>query len=256
MKSLQEKGEIIVAVEEIDTRKEMVDAMTDVEEMITKKAEIGIVQNAITPILHSERSVTAVKQIDLEMVQVSLKENSTEEEKIPKNLEIGLVLSVTILTSPSEINAIAVKQIDLEMVQVSLKENSTEEEKIPKNLEIGLALSVTILTSPSEINATGVKPIDLVLVANQNPEAEAMNAVVLDLKEEIPVVEEDDHPVVLASHVDLDSEALVEAALEVIDQEEVAVGAEFGTPQHSFCLNPSKPYGEQGGYALGRSSRA
>ena len=197
-----------MAVEEIDTRKEMVDAMTDVEEMITKKAEIGIVQNAITPILHSERSVTAVKQIDLEMVQVSLKENSTEEEKIPKNLEIGL------------------------------------------------ALSVTILTSPSEINATGVKPIDLVLVANQNPEAEAMNAVVLDLKEEIPVVEEDDHPVVLASHVDLDSEALVEAALEVIDQEEVAVGAEFGTPQHSFCLNPSKPYGEQGGYALGRSSRA
>jgi len=251
LKSLQEKGEIIVAMEEIDTRKEMVDAMTDVEEMITKKAEIGIVQNAITPILPSERSVTVVKQIDLEMVQVSLKENSTEEEKIPKNLEIGLVLSVTILTSPSEIIAIAVKQIDLEMVQVSLKENPTEEEIIPKNLEIGLALSVTILISPSEINATVVKPIDLVMVANQNPEAEAMNAVVLDLKEEIPVVEEDGRQAVLASHVDLDSEALVEAALGVIDQEEVAVGAEFGTPQHSFCLNPSKSYGEQGGYALG-----
>ena len=190
-------------MEEIDTRKEMVDAMTDVEEMITKKAEIGIVQNAITPILPSERSVTAVKQIDLEMVKVSLKENSTEEEIIPKNREIGLVLSVT------------------------------------------------ILISPSEINATVVKPIDLVLVANQNPEAEAMNAVVLDLKEEILVVEEDGRQAVLASHVDLDSEALVEAALGVIDQEEVAVGAEFGTPQHSFCLNPSKSYGEQGGYALG-----
>ena len=192
-----------MAVEEIDTRKEMVDAMTDVEEMITKKAEIGIVQNAITPILPSERSVTAVKQIDLEMVKVSLKENSTEEEIIPKNREIGLVLSVT------------------------------------------------ILISPSEINATVVKPIDLVLVANQNPEAEAMNAVVLDLKEEILVVEEDGRQAVLASHVDLDSEALVEAPLGVIDQEEVAVGAEFGTPQHSFCLNPSKSYGEQGGYALG-----
>ena len=197
-----------MAVEEIDTRKEMVDAMTDVEEMITKKAEIGIVQNAITPILPSERSVTAVKQIDLEMVKVSLKEHSTEEEIIPKNLEIGL------------------------------------------------ALSVTILISPSEINATVVKPIDLVLVANQNPEAEAMNAVVLDLKEEILVVEEDGRQAVLASHVDLDSEALVEAPLGVIDQEEVAVGAEFGTPQHSFCLNPSKSYGEQGGYALGRCSRA
>ena len=192
-----------MAVEEIDTRKEMVDAMTDVEEMITKKAEIGIVQNAITPILPSERSVTAVKQIDLEMVKVSLKENSTEEEIIPKNREIGLVLSVT------------------------------------------------ILISPSEINATVVKPIDLVLVANQNPEAEAMNAVVLDLKEEILVVEEGGRQAVLASHADLDSEALVEAALGVIDQEEVAVGAEFGTPQHSFCLNPSKSYGEQGGYALG-----
>ena len=195
-------------MEEIDTRKEMVDAMTDVEEMITKKAEIGIVQNAITPILPSERSVTAVKQIDLEMVQVSLKENSTEEEIIPKNLEIGL------------------------------------------------ALNVIILISPSEINATVVRPIDLVLVANQNPEAEAMNAVVLDLKEEIQVVEEDGRQAVQASHVDLDSEALVEAALGVIDQEEVAVGAEFGTPQHSFCLNPSKSYGEQGGYALGRCSRA
>ena len=192
-----------MAVEEIDTRKEMVEAMTDVEEMITKKAEIGIVQNAITPILPSERSVTAVKQIDLEMVKVSLKENSTEEEIIPKNLKIGL------------------------------------------------ALSVTILISPSEINATVVKPIDLVLVVNQNPEAEAMNAVVLDLKEEILVVEEGGRQAVLASHAELDSEALGEAALGVIDQEEVAVGAEFGTPQHSFCLNPSKSYGEQGGYALG-----
>ena len=195
-------------MEEIDTRKEIVEVMTDVEEMKTKKEETGFVQNAITPIFPSERSVIAVKQIDLEMAQVSLKENSNEEEIIPKNLEIGLALSVTILTSPSEINAIV------------------------------------------------VKPIDLVLVANHNPEEEAMNAVALDLQEGIPVVEEGGHPAVLASHVDLDSEALVEEVLGVIDQEEAAVGAEFGTPQHSFCLNPSKPHGKQGGYALGRSSRA
>ena len=208
MKSPQEKDEIIVAVEEIGIRKEIIDVMTDVGEMITKKVETGFVQNAITPIFPSERSVIAVKLIDLEMVQVSLKENSSGEEIIPKNLEIGLALSVTILTSPSEINAIV------------------------------------------------VKPIDLVLVANHNPEEEAMNAVALDLKEGIPVVEEGGHPAVLASHVDLDSEALVEGVLGVIDQEEVAVGAEFGTPQHSFCLNPSKPHGKQGGYALGRSSRA
>ena len=197
-----------MVVEEIDTRKEIVEVMTDAEEMKTKKAETGFVQNAITPIFPSERSVIAVKQIDLEMAQISLKENPNGEEIIPKNLEIGLVLSVTILTSPSEINAIV------------------------------------------------VKPTDLILAANHNPEAEAMNAVALDLKEGIPVVEEGGHPAVLASHVDLDSEALVEGALGVIDQEEVAVGAEFGTPQHSFCLNPSKPHGKQGGYALGRSSRA
>ena len=208
MKSPQGKGEKIVAVEEIGTRKEIVEVMTDVEEMKTKKAETGFVQNAITPIFPSERSVIAVKQIDLEMAQISLKENSNGEEIIQKNLEIGLALSVTILTSPLEINAIV------------------------------------------------VKPTDLILAANHNPEAEAMNAVALDLKEGIPVVEEDDHPAVLASHVDLVSEAMVEGALGVIDQEEVAVGAEFGTPQHSFCLNPSKPHGEQGGYALGRSSRA
>ena len=96
-----------MVVEEIGTRKETTGAMTDVEEMMTKKAETGFVQHAIPPIVPSERSVIAVKQIDLEMAQASLKENSNGEEIIPKNLEIGLALSVTILTSPSEINAIA-----------------------------------------------------------------------------------------------------------------------------------------------------
>ena len=111
MKSPQGKGEIIVAMEEIGTRKEIIEVMTDVEEMKTKRAETGFVQNAITPIFPSERSVIAVKQIALEMVLLNLKENSNGEEIIPKNLEIGLVLSATILTSPSEINAIAAMHI-------------------------------------------------------------------------------------------------------------------------------------------------
>jgi len=98
-------------VEEIGTRKETFGAMTDVEEMITKKVETGIALNAIILILPSGKNVIAVKQIALEMAQVSLKENSNGEEIIPKNLEIGLVLSVTILTSPSEINAIAAMHI-------------------------------------------------------------------------------------------------------------------------------------------------
>ena len=100
-----------MVVEEIGTRKETTGAMTDVEEMKTKRAETGFVQNAITPIFPSERSVIAVKQIALEMVLLNLKENSNGEEIIPKNLEIGLVLSATILTSPSEINAIAAMHI-------------------------------------------------------------------------------------------------------------------------------------------------
>ena len=197
-----------MAVEEIDTRKEIVEVMTDVEEMKTKKAETGFVRNAITPIFPSERSVIAVKQIGLEMVQVSLKENSKEEQIIPKNLEIGLALSVTILTSPSEINAIAVMLVGL----------------VP-----------------------GARP---------HREVDPTKTVDLGLKEVRQDEVEDEHRGAQINHDDLDSEALVEVVLEVIDQEEGVVGAEFGTPQHSFCLNPSKSHGEQGGYALGRSSRA
>ena len=195
-------------MEEIVTRKETLAVMTDVEETMTKKAEIGIALSVIIPILPSERSVTVVKRTDLEMEEGHSKENLNEVVITSKRDKIGLVLSATTLTSPSEINAIAVKQIDL------------------------------------------------VPVARPSREEEAMNAVVLDLKEGIPDVEEEDHRVAQVNHEDLDSEALVEAALGVIDQEEVAVGAEFGAPQHSFCLNPSNTYGEQGGYALGRCSRA
>jgi len=208
LKSLQEKKESIVVVEEIVTRKETLAVMTDVEETMTKKAEIGIALSVIIPILPSERSVTAVKRTGLEMEEGHSKENLNEVVITSKRDKIGLVLSAITLTSPSEINAIAVKQIDL------------------------------------------------VPVARPSREEEAKNAVVLDLKEGIPDVEEEDHRVAQVNHEDLDSEALVEAALGVIDQEEVAVDAEFGAPQHSFCLNPSNTYGEQGGYALGRCSRA
>ena len=243
-------------MEEIVTRKETLAVMTDVEETMTKKAEIGIALSVIIPISPSERSVTAVKRTDLEMEEGHSKENLNEVVITSKRDKIGLVLSAITLTSPSEINAIAVKQIDLEMEGGSLKENLNEVVIISKKDKIGLVLSAITLTSPSEINAIAVKQIDLVPVARPFREAEAMNAVVLDLKEEIPVVEEDGRQAVQVNHEDLDSEALVEAALGVIDQEEVAVDAEFGAPQHSFCLNPSNTYGEQGGYALGRCSRA
>ena len=191
-------------MEEIVTRKETLAVMTDAEETMTKKAEIGIALSVIILILPFERSVIAVKLTNLEMEE----ENSNEGEITSQRDKIGLVLSATTLTSPSEINAIAVRLIDL------------------------------------------------VRVAVPHREVEVANTVALDLKEARPDEVGGEHRVAQVNHEDLDSEVLVEAALGVIDQEEVAVGAEFGTPQHSFCLNPSNTYGEQGGYALGRCSRA
>lgn len=90
----------------------MADVMIDVEETKTKKAEIGLALSAIIPISHSERSVTAVKQISPVMARASLRENLTEVEIILKNLEIGLALSVTTRTFLLEISAIDVKHID------------------------------------------------------------------------------------------------------------------------------------------------
>ena len=101
-----------------------------------------------------------------------------------------------------------------------------------------------------------MKLIDLVPVVVPHREVKVANTVALGLKEAHPDEVEDEHLVAQVNHEDLDLEAQVEAPLGVIDQEEAAVGAEFGSPQHSFCLIPSKPYGEQGGYALGRCSRA
>ena len=235
-------------MEEIVTRKETLAVMTDAEETMTKKAEIGIALSVIILILPFERSVIAVKLTNLEMEE----ENSNEGGITNKRDKIGLALSATTLTSPSEINATVVKLTNLEMEE----ENSNEGEITSQRDKIGLVLSATTLTSPSEINAIAVKQIDLVPVARPSREEEAMNAVVLDPKGGIPDVEEEDHRVAQVNHEDLDLEELVEVALGVIDQEEVVVGAEFGAPQHSFCLNPSNTYGEQGGYALGRCSRA
>jgi len=237
-----------VVVEEIVTRKEILDVMIDVEETMTAKAGIGIVLSVIILILPFERSVIAVKQTGLEMEEG----NSNEGEITNKRDKIGLVLSVTTLTSPSEINATAVKLTNLEMEEG----NSNEGEIASKRDKIGLVLSATTLTSPSEINAIAVKLIDLVPVVVPHREVKVANTVALGLKEAHPDEVEDEHLVAQVNHEDLDLEAQAEAPLGVIDQEEAAVGAEFGSPQHSFCLIPSKPYGEQGGYALGRCSRA
>ena len=197
-----------MVVEEIVTRKEILAVMGDVVEIMTEKAEIGLVLSVTILILPFERSVIAVKQTDLEMEEGNSKENLNEVVTISKKEEIGLVLSATTLTSPSEINAIAVMLVDL--VQVARPHREVD---------------------PTKTEALGLKEAHL-----DEGEGEPRGAQV--------------------NHEDLDSEALAEVVLEVIDQEEVAVGAEFGSPQHSFCLIPSKTYGEQGGYALGRCSRA
>ena len=142
------------------------------------------------------------------------------------------------------------------MEEGNSKEILNEVVIISKRAKIGLVLSATTLTSPSEINAIVVELISLVPAAGTHREIEVTKTVVLGLKEARPDEVEVERRGAQVNHEDLDSEALVEVVLEVIDQEEVAVGAEVGSPQHSFCLNPSKTYGEQGGYALGRCSRA
>ncbi len=170
--------------------------------------------------------------------------------------EIGLVQSVTILILPFERSVIAVKQIGLEMEEGNSKENLNEVVTISKKEVIGLALSATTLTSPSEINAIAVMLVDLAQVARPPREVDPTKTEVLGLNEAHLDEGEGEPRGAQVNHEDLDSEELAEVVLEVIDQEEVAVGAEFGSPQHSFCLIPSKTYGEQGGYALGRCSRS
>ena len=197
-----------MVVEEIVTRKEILAVMGDVVEIMTEKAEIGLVLSVTILILPFERSVIAVKQIGLEMEEGNSKENMNEVVTISKKEVIGLVLSATTLTLPSEINAIAVKLVGLVQVESPHRE-----------------------VDPTKTEALGLKEAPL-----DEGEGEPRGAQV--------------------NHEDLDSEALAEVVLEVIAQEEVAVGAEFGAPQHSFCLILSKTYGEQGGYALGRCSRA
>lgn len=197
-----------MVVEEIVTRKEILAVIVDVEEIMTEKAEIGLVQSVTILILPFERSVIDAKQTGLEMEEGNSKENSNEVPTISKKEEIGLVLSATTLTSPSEINAIAVMLVDLAQVARTQR----------------------------EVNPTKTEAVDL--------------------KEAHLEKDEDEPRGAQLNHEDLDSEALVGVVPEVIDQEEVAVGAEFGSPQHSFCLIPSKTYGEQGRYALGRCSRA
>ena len=119
-----------------------------------------------------------------------------------------------------------------------------------RNRETGTAPSAKIRISPSATSVTSVKRTSLVLMLS--PELKVDSGVEIpDHRLVVLNEEEAEHQEVPADNVDLDSEALGVAVREVTDPEEVVVGAEFGPPQHSSCLNPSTTYGEQGGYALG-----
>ena len=190
------------------------------------------------------------------VVEEILVEIADVEGIMTEKAATGIVQSAIIPILLSERSVTAVKRTDLEMEDGNSKEILNEVVIISKRAKIGLVLSATTLTSPSEINAIVVELISLVPAAGTHREIEVTKTVALGLKEARPDEVEDERRGAQVNHEDLDSEALVEVVLEVIDQEEVAVGAEFGSPQHSFCLNPSKTYGEQGGYALGRCSRA
>jgi len=241
---LQERGERIV--EGIDTPKEIIDVTIDVEEMMAEKEETGPAPSAIIPILPSERSVTAVKPTDLEMGEGDMKENLMQGEIMGKRQEIGRVQSVRILISLSAKSAIVAKlrgRKERDMADDEMNVDREEETKKGGNPVIGLAQSVRTQISPSVINATNVKQTNLVLILSPEIEGD-LSVEIQDLLLAVQNAEEGDHRGVLADHVDLDSEALVEVAPRAIGQEEAAVDDESRPPQHSSCLNPSKPHGE------------
>ena len=190
------------------------------------------------------------------VVEEILVEIADVEGIMTEKAATGIVQSAIIPILLSERSVTAVKRTDLEMEVGNSKEISNEVVITSKRAKIGLVLSAITLTSPSEINAIAVELIGLVPAAGTHREIEVTKTVDLGLKEARPVEVEDERRGAQVNHEDLDSEALGEVVLEAIDQEEVAVGAEFGSPQHSFCLILSKTYDEQGGCALGRCSRA
>ena len=186
------------------------------------------------------------KDAPLEMTGVMI----DVEDKMGIKARIGLALSAKIPILPSAISAIAVKPTGPGAVEEETKEIQMGEAILGRRLETGTAPSAKIRISPSATSVTSVKPTSLVLMLS--PELKVDSGVeILDHK--LVVLNEDEvgHQEVPADHTDLDSEALGVAVREVTGPEEVVVGAEFGPPQHSSCLNPSTTYGEQGGYALG-----
>ena len=186
------------------------------------------------------------KDAPLEMTGVMI----DVEDKMGIKARIGLALSAKIPILPSAKSAIAAKPTDPGTVEEETKEIQMEEAILGRRLETGTAPSAKIRISPSATSVTSVKRTSLVLMLS--PELKVDSGVEIpDHRLVVLNEEEAEHQEVPADNVDLDSEALGVAVREVTDPEEVVVGAEFGPPQHSSCLNPSTTYGEQGGYALG-----
>ena len=186
------------------------------------------------------------KDAPLEMTGVMI----DVEDKMGIKARIGLALSAKIPILPSAKSAIAAKPTDPGTVEEETKEIQMEEAILGRRLETGTAPSAKIRNSPSATSVTRVKRTSLVLMLS--PELKVDSGVEIpDHRLVVLNEEEAEHQEVPADNVDLDSEALGVAVREVTDPEEVVVGAEFGPPQHSSCLNPSTTYGEQGGYALG-----
>ena len=235
---------------EKDAPLEMTGVMIDVEDKMGIKARIGLALSAKIPILPSAKSAIAAKPTDPGTVEEETKEIQMEEAILGRRLETGTAPSAKIQTSRSVKNAIDAKPTAPGAVAGETKEIQMEEAILGRRLETGTAPSAKIRISPSATSVTSVKRTSLVLMLS--PELKVDSGVEIpDHRLVVLNEEEAEHQEVPADNVDLDSEALGVAVREVTDPEEVVVGAEFGPPQHSSCLNPSTTYGEQGGYALG-----
>ena len=223
------------------------------EAILGRRLETGTAPSAKIQTSRSVKNAIDAKPTAPGAVEEETKEIQMEEAILGRRLETGTAPSAKIQTSRSVKNAIDAKPTDRKAVEEAggeMNAAQVEETAGGRNRETGPAPSVKIRISPSATSVTSVKPTSLVLMLS--PELKVDSGVeILDHK--LVVLNEDEvgHQEVPADHTDLDSEALGVAVREVTDPEEVVVGAEFGPPQHSSCLNPSTTYGEQGGYALG-----
>ena len=135
-----------MVVEEIVTRKEILAVMGDVVEIMTEKAEIGLVQSVTILIFHSVQNVIAVanQEVLAEVEVMTVANVMTEEVETIEEMNVEVVIIVVaVMTEEANEDHVRMTNNGLEMTEewgleiilrVSLSPNLNPNSK--KNLEI------------------------------------------------------------------------------------------------------------------------